>query len=131
MSSTHRQIIERYAAGTAPQAAAAQGLTPEQRHARPGPALEHRRDRRPPARLRPGVRRPDEVGDRGGQPVAPGVRRERWLQTRPHAMPMEEAVNLLVAHRQWMTHLLRLRPESDFAPNRPGVRTEAGSRSPR
>ena len=40
------------------------------------------------------------------------------------AMPVEEAVNLFVANRHWMTRILKACPEADFA--RVGVHTEAG-----
>ena len=40
------------------------------------------------------------------------------------AMPVEEAVNLFAANRQWMTRVLRRCTEADFA--RVGVHSEAG-----
>ncbi len=51
-----------------------------------------------------------------------------WLRRlRSGEQPLEEAVNLFVANRRWMTRLLRSLPHEDFA--RSGTHSEAGRKT--
>lgn len=125
-SNPHQQIIERYAAGGPLLAYAAQGLSPEHRQARPGPGawsiaeiVVHLLD----SDLVYGDRMKWVLAE--DNPPLLGFDENAWVaRLDPQAMPMEEAVNLFVAHRQWMTHLLRRRPEADFS--RTGRHSERG-----
>jgi uncharacterized damage-inducible protein DinB len=121
--------IERYAAGGPLLVYAAAGLTPEQETARPGPGLwsiaelvAHLLDadfvyaermKRVLAEDRPTLLAFDE---------------NAWIdRLGAQTMPVEEAINLFAAHRQWMTRILRRCSEADFA--RVGVHSEDGPQS--
>jgi len=110
-------LIDRYAAGGSVLVYAAGNLTPEQERARPGPGdwsiaelVAHLVDSDVVAANRmkwviaepePGLLNMDETA---------------WVE-RLHSqeMPVEEAVNLFVANRHWMTRVLRGCAEEDFA----------------
>ena len=120
------ELIDRYAAGGPTLAYAVTGLTPEQETARPGPGawsiaqlVVHLLD----ADLVYADRMKRVLAE--DEPVLQAFDENQWLaRLEPQSMPVEEAVNLFAANRQWMARLLRHRPESDFA--RAGNHTEAG-----
>jgi uncharacterized damage-inducible protein DinB len=122
-------VIDRYDAGATLLAYATQGLSREQEHAHPGPGDWSI------AQLVVHVLDTDLVyADRMKRVLAEESPRliafdeNAWMaRLHPEAMPVEEAVNLFVAHRRWMTRLLRLCAESDFA--RTGVHSEVGEQS--
>jgi hypothetical protein len=110
-------LIDRYAAGGPLLVYAAGRLTPELERARPGPGawsiaelVAHLADSDLVAANRmkwvlaepePGLLNMDETA---------------WVERlRYQEMPVEEAVNLFVANRHWMTRVLRGCSESDFA----------------
>lgn len=118
--------IERYAAGGPLLAYAAQGLTPDQETARPGPGLwsiaelvAHLLD----ADLVYAERMKRVIAE--DRPTLLAFDENAWIvRLDSQAMPVAEAVLLFVANRQWMTRILRRLAEADFA--REGVHSEAG-----
>ena len=62
------------------------------------------------------------------EPVLQAFDENRWIDRLDSgSMPVEEAVNLFVAHRHWMTRILRKCSDADFA--RVGLHSEAGRKS--
>lgn len=126
MSSECRKIVERYAAGGPLVAYAAQGLTHEQQHERLGPGawsvseiVVHLLD----SDLVYADRMKWVIGE--VDPPLLAFDESAWLERMdPRTLPMEEAVNLFVAHRQWTSHLLKRRPDADFA--RTGLHSARG-----
>ncbi len=123
------EIVERYAAGATLLSYATQGLTREQAIARPGPGdwsinelVIHLLD----CDIVYADRMKWVLSEDGPSLLA--FDENAWNEKlRPQEMPLTEAVNLFVAHRHWMTRLLRLRPEDDFA--RWGMHSERGKLS--
>jgi hypothetical protein len=123
------EIVDRYAAGGAIVAYASQGLTREQEQARPGPGdwsinelVVHLLD----SDLVYADRMKRILAEEA--PVLQAFDENAWIERlEPQEMPMEEAVNLFVANRHWMTRMLRRRPESDFA--RWGMHSELGKKT--
>jgi uncharacterized damage-inducible protein DinB len=119
-------VIARYAAGGPLLVYAAAGLTPEQETARPGPGrwsiaelVAHLLD----ADLVYAERMKRVIAE--DRPMLLSFDENAWVdRLGAQAMPVEEAVNLFAANRQWMTRLLRLCAEADFV--RVGVHSEAG-----
>ena len=119
-------VIERYAAGGALLAYAAQGLTPDQETARPGPGLwsiaelvAHLLD----ADLVYADRMKRVIAE--DRPALLSFDENAWIdRLGSQAMPVEEAINLFVANRHWMTRILRNGSEADLA--RVGIHAEHG-----
>lgn len=120
------EIVERYAAGGPLLSYAAQGLTREQEQARPGPGtwsiaelVVHLLD----CDLVYADRMKYIIAEEN--PTLLAFDENGWITALDaQNMPVEEAVNLLVANRHWMTRILRKLPESAFA--RSGMHTERG-----
>ncbi len=121
-----KELIDRFAAGEAVLVYAASGLAHELEIARPGPGawsiaelaahladsdlVDSDRMKRVIAEDEPALLAYDESG---------------WIsRLRSNEMPVEEAVNLFAANRQWMTHVLRGCVEADFG--RAGQHSERG-----
>jgi uncharacterized damage-inducible protein DinB len=122
-------VIDRYAAGSAVLAYAVSGLTREQETARPGPGewsiaelVTHLLD----TELVYVDRMKRVIAE--DRPVLQGFDETAWVaRLGAQEMPVEEAVNLLVANRQWMTRILRRCTEGDFA--RVGMHSAAGPKT--
>jgi uncharacterized damage-inducible protein DinB len=62
------------------------------------------------------------------EPVLQAFDENAWItRLDSHAMPIDEAVSLFAANRQWMARILRRCPESDFS--RAGIHSEAGRKT--
>ena len=124
--SAHESLINRYAAGGAILAYAVQGLSGEQKQARPGPGawsiaevVAHLVDSDAVAcdRMKRVIAEPS--------PTLLAFDENLWIQRlRSGEMPVEEGVNLFTANRQWMARVLRGCSEADFA--RAGQHSERG-----
>jgi DinB superfamily len=121
--------IDRYAAGPELLRYAAQGLTPEQQQARPGPGVWSI------AELVTHMVDSDVVGiDRmkrviaEDNPTLQAYDQDKWIaRLDAQHMPVDEAVALFAANRAWMTRILRKCSEADFA--RSGNHTEDGPKT--
>jgi uncharacterized damage-inducible protein DinB len=110
-------LIDRYSAGGAILAYAVLGLTPEQETARIGPGpwsvaelAAHLLD----SDLIFSERMKRVLAE--DEPALQPFDKNAWIGRLGYqAMPAGEAANLLAANRRWMTRLLRLRPDADFA----------------
>ncbi|MBX6313546.1 MAG: DinB family protein [Isosphaeraceae bacterium] len=119
-------VVDRYAAGGPLLAYATSGLTPEQEKAHPGPGawsiaqlVAHLLD----ADLVYAERMKRVLAEE--RPTLLAFDENRWIERLDsQAMPVEEAVNLFVANRHWMTRILRKCSDTDFA--RVGIHSEAG-----
>src|SRR5262245_9510093 len=122
-------IVDRYAAGGPLIIYAIAGLSPEQAKARVGPGrwsiaqlVAHLLD----ADLVLADRMKRVIAE--DEPLLQAFDENRWIdRLGSQEMPIEEAVNLLIANRQWMTRLLRHCTEADFG--RAGIHTEAGRKT--
>jgi uncharacterized damage-inducible protein DinB len=124
-----RELIDRYDAGGPILAYATQGLTREQESARPGPGAWS------VAQLVAHVLDTDLVfAERmkrviaEDRPTLIGFEENLWVdRLHSDAMAVEEAVNLFVANRRWMTRVLKACDTADFG--RKGVHTERGEQT--
>lgn len=122
-------VIHRYAKGPELLAYAAQGLTPEQAKARPGPGawsiaelVAHMVDSDTV-----GIERMKRVIAEDN-PTLQAYDENKWIaRLDAQDMPVAEAVALFAASRAWMTRILRKCTEEDFA--RSGVHTEDGPKT--
>lgn len=122
-------LIDRYAAGGPLLVYATSGLSQEHERARPGPGawsiaelVAHLLD----SDLVLADRMKRVIAE--DEPVLLAFDENRWIDRLDSgAMPVEEAVNLFVAHRHWMTRILRNRSVADFG--RSGVHSEAGRKT--
>jgi hypothetical protein len=122
-------VIDRYAAGGPLLSYATSGLTHEHATARPGPGawsiaelVAHLLD----ADLVLADRIKRVIAE--DEPILQAFDENRWIdRLDSQSMPVEEAVNLFAAHRQWMTRILRKCSDDDF--RRVGNHTEAGRKS--
>jgi uncharacterized damage-inducible protein DinB len=120
------ELVERFSAGGSLLAYAAGGLTPEQEQAKPGPGEWSI------AELVVHLLESDLVyADRmkrviaEDEPKLMAFDETRWnSRLDAQHMPVEEAINLFVANRRWMTRILRKCSEADFA--RSGEHSERG-----
>src|SRR3954453_6588207 len=109
--------IDRYAAGPELLRYAAQGLTPEQQQARPGPGawsiaelVAHMVDSDVV-----GVERMKRVIAEDN-PTLQAYDQDAWIaRLGSQSMPVDEAVALFAANRKWMARILRKCTEADFA----------------
>ena len=123
------QVISRYEAGSELLRYAAQGLTPEQEQARPGPGTWSI------AELVAHMVDSDSVGIERmkrviaeDNPTLQSYDQDKWVaRLDSQSMPVAEGVALFTANRVWMTRILRKCAESDFA--RSGNHTEDGPKS--
>ncbi len=122
-------LIDRFAAGSEILVYATQQLSREQETARVGPGewtvaelVAHLLD----SDLVLADRMKRIIAEEN--PTLPAFDENAWL-TRLHSgeQSVEEAVNLFVAHRHWMTRLLRRLPREDFA--RSGTHSEKGRKT--
>jgi DinB superfamily len=121
--------IDRYAAGPELLRYAAQGLTPEQEQARPGPGawsiaelVTHMVDSDVV-----GIERMKRVIAED-EPTLMAYDQDKWInRLDAQNMPVAEAVALFAANRAWMTRILRKCSEADFA--RSGNHTEDGPKT--
>ena len=119
-------LIARYAAGGPILLYAISGLSPEHEKAKPGPGawsiaqlVTHLLD----ADLVLADRMKRMIAEE--EPVLIPFDENAWVdRLDAQAMSVEEAANLFVANRRWMTQILRRCTEGDFA--RAGRHTEAG-----
>jgi len=119
-------LIERYARGGGLLKYAAQGMTPEHQATRIGPGQWS------PAEVVAHLLDSDLVlADRlkrliaEENPVLQAFDEQAWLtRLDSQSMPVDEAVALFSANRQWMTRILERCTESDFA--RTGMHSETG-----
>jgi uncharacterized damage-inducible protein DinB len=119
-------LIARYAAGGPILLYAISGLSPEHEKAKPGPGtwsiaqlVTHLLD----ADLVLADRMKRVIAE--DEPVLIPFDENAWVdRLDAQAMSVEEAANLFVANRRWMTQILRRCTEGDFA--RAGQHTEAG-----
>jgi uncharacterized damage-inducible protein DinB len=119
-------LIDRYAEGGPLLAYAASGLSPEHEAARPGPGdwsvaelVAHLLD----SDLVLADRMKRVIAEEN--PTLLAFDENAWLaRLGSHEMPVEEAINLFAANRQWMTRVLRRCGDEDFA--RAGLHTETG-----
>jgi uncharacterized damage-inducible protein DinB len=119
-------LIARYAAGGPILLYAIAGLSPEHEKAKPGPGawsiaqlVTHLLD----ADLVLADRMKRVIAE--DEPVLIPFDENAWIdRLDAQAMSVEEAANLFVANRRWMTQILRRCTEGDFA--RAGRHTEAG-----
>lgn len=126
MSTQIQDLITKFAAGGPLVAYAASHLSREQEQARPGPGQWSI------AELVVHLLDSDLVGaDRIKRVIAEenpnllAYDENAWNdRLGAHEMPVEEAVNLFVANRQWMTHILKRCDEADFS--RAGIHSETG-----
>jgi hypothetical protein len=124
--SASESLIDRFAAGGAVLVYAADGLTLEQEHARPGPGdwsiaelVGHLVD----TDLVACDRMKRVIAD--SNPLLVAFDETAWIKRLgTHEMPVEEGVNLFVANRRWMTRILRRCSNDDFA--RAGQHSELG-----
>jgi hypothetical protein len=122
-------VIDRYEAGSELLRYAAQGLTPEQEQARPGPGAWSI------AELVAHMVDSDSVViDRmkrviaEDNPTLQAYDQDKWIaRLDSQSMPVAEGVALFTANRAWMTRILRKCVESDFA--RSGMHTEDGPKT--
>ena len=122
-------VIERYAAGGALLVYPTSGLAPEHETARVGPGtwsiaelVAHLLD----SDLVLADRMKRVIAE--DEPTLLAFDQNRWIERlNSQSMPVEEAVNLFVAHRHWMTRVLRKCSEADF--NRAGIHSEAGRKT--
>jgi uncharacterized damage-inducible protein DinB len=120
------EAVERYAAGGSLLAYATAGLTRDQETARPGPGnwsiaelVGHLLD----ADLVCADRMKRVLAEK--EPVLLAFDETAWVaRLNSQHTPVEEAVNLFVANRHWMTRILRNSSESDFS--RAGLHSQAG-----
>lgn len=123
------EIIDRYAAGPELLRYAAQGLSPEQQQARPGPGawsiaelVTHMVDSDVV-----GVERMKRVIAED-EPTLQAYDENRWIaRLDAQNMPVDEAVALFGANRAWMVRILKKCSEEDFA--RSGNHTEDGPKT--
>lgn len=123
---SHANLIERYAAGGALLAYAASNLTVEQERARPGPGawsinelVTHMVD----SDLVGAERMKRVIAEES--PTLLAYDQDAWIaRLGAQEMPVEEAINLFAAGRQWMTRILKRCSEQDFA--RAGIHSEDG-----
>lgn len=121
-----RPLIDRYACGGAILGYAVTGLSPEQETAHPGPGawsiaqlVTHLLD----SDLVFSDRMKRVIAE--NDPVLQAFDENAWMERLGgESMPVEEAVNLVVANRQWMTRILRRLDDADFA--RAGQHSELG-----
>ena len=121
--------IDRYAAGPELLRYAAQGLTPEQEQARPGPGawsiaelVAHMVDSESV-----GIERMKRVIAEDN-PTLQAYHQDLWIaRLDSQSMPISEGVALFAANRAWMTRILRKCTEADFA--RSGLHTEDGPKT--
>ena len=119
-------LIGRYAAGGPLLCHAISGLTPEQEKARPNPGkwsfsqtVVHLLD----TDLVFADRMKRVLAEH--EPDLIPFDQDAWVERLDaHSMSVEEAANLFVANRRWMTRILRRCSEADFA--RAGLHREAG-----
>jgi uncharacterized damage-inducible protein DinB len=122
-------LIDRYEQGAELLRYAVQGLTDDQRHARPGPGAWSL------AEVVAHLVDSDAVGlDRMKRliaeqnPTLQSFDESAWAARLDYdSLPMEEGTALFAANRKWMTRILRKCSEADFA--RTGTHTEAGVKS--
>jgi hypothetical protein len=122
-------VIERYAAGGTLLVYATSGLAPEHETARVGPGtwsiaelVAHLLD----SDLVLADRMKRVLAE--DEPALLAFDQNRWIERLDsQSMPVEEAVNLFVAHRHWMMRILRKCSEADF--NRAGIHSEAGRKT--
>ena len=122
-------VIDRYARGPELLAYAAQGLTPEQQQARPGPGAWSI------AELVAHMVDSDSVGIERmkrviaeDNPTLQAYDQDRWIERLDsQSMPVAEGVALFAANRAWMTRILRKCTDEDFA--RSGLHTEDGPKT--
>jgi uncharacterized damage-inducible protein DinB len=127
--SRHSEVIDRYAAGGPLLVYATADLTREHETARPGPGtwsiaelVAHLLD----ADLVIGDRIKRVIAE--DDPVLLAFDENAWIaRLDSQAMLVEEAVNLFVAHRHWMTRILRNCAEAEFA--RAGRHSVAGRKT--
>jgi hypothetical protein len=120
------EVIDRYALGPELLRYAAQGLTPEQEQARPGPGLWSI------AEVVAHMVDSDSVGIERMKrviaeehPTLQAYDQDRWIaRLDAQHMPVAQGVELFDANRKWMTIILRKCTESDFG--RTGLHTEDG-----
>ncbi len=119
-------ILDRFEAAGPILAYATAGLTVEQERAKPGPGawsiaelVAHLLD----ADLVMGDRMKRIIAEE--DPILTAFDENAWItRLDSQSMPVEEAVNLFVAHRHWMIRILRKCTEADFA--RAGQHSELG-----
>jgi hypothetical protein len=122
-------IVHRYAAGGPLVSYATAGVSPEHARARIGPGtwsiaqlVAHLLD----SDLVAADRMKRVIAE--DEPVLQAFDETLWIdRLGSQDMPIEEAVNLLVANRHWMTRILRRCTEDDF--RRAGMHTEAGRKT--
>jgi uncharacterized damage-inducible protein DinB len=122
-------VIERYVAGGVLLAYATSGLSHEHETARVGPGtwsiaelVAHLLD----ADLVLADRMKRVIAE--DEPMLLAFDENRWIERlNSRSMPVEEAVNLLAAHRHWMTRVLRTCSDAEF--NRAGIHSEAGRKT--
>lgn len=122
-------VIDRFAEGGPLVLYAASGLTSEQEQARPGPGVwsiaelvAHLAD----TDLVHGERMKRVIAEE--QPLLQGFDESAWIRRLDsQSMPVDEAVQLLIANRRWITRVLRNCSEADFG--RAGHHNEAGRRT--
>ena len=123
------EVIDRYALGPELLRYAAQGLTPEQEQARPGPGawsiaelVAHLLD----ADLVLAERMKRLIAE--DSPTLPAFDENAWItRLDSNAMPVDEAVALFAANRRWMARILRAQDEAGFA--RSGTHSEKGKQT--
>ncbi len=124
-----RDVIGRYAYGPELLSYAAQGLSPEQARARPGPGawsiaelVAHMVD----SDLVGAERMKRVIAEEN--PTLQAYDQDAWIaRLDSNAMPIDESLALFAANRAWMTRILRKCSESDFA--RTGLHTEDGPKT--
>jgi len=124
MKSSH--LVERYSLGASLVETAVAGLSVEQWSATPGPGkwnitqvVVHLLD----CDLVYADRMKRILAE--DAPTLLAFDQDLWAKRLNYAdLPGDEAAGLFAAHRRWMTHLLRGRPDSDFA--RAGTHSESG-----
>ncbi|HEV3165965.1 MAG TPA: DinB family protein [Isosphaeraceae bacterium] len=122
-------LIDRYAAGGPLLLYAISGLSHEHESARPGPGdwsiaelVVHLLD----ADLVFADRMKRVIAQ--DEPILQAFDHKAWVvRLDSQSMPVEEAVNLFVANRHWMTRILRKLPEAEFA--RSGMHSESGRKT--
>lgn len=122
-------LIDRFTVGPSLLVHAVSGLSPEQEQARPGPGawsiaelVTHLGDSDLVIadRMKRVIAEPN--------PTLLAFDETAWIDRLHGAqMPVEEAVNLIAANRQWMSKILKRCDDSDFA--RAGTHTETGRKT--